>query len=183
MLKRAPFTGHVCLSRGMLQCSLANKPHTELWIFHAPICLFYPFPAVTHCHLPSRKSGDVCRRRKSKIGSSSSACKVIVAYLSSAFLWSELDFPEGAFFQLHPAAKLQTQWQKSSGNCLLLLHLTCCKLYYQAYATQWSWIWVFMPIYLLWFMWHWSSLYNRVNVRVLHITWLDAALLLHAVTL
>lgn len=82
-----------------------------------------------------------------------------------------MDFPEGALFQFHPAASLQTQWKKFSGNCLLLLHLKCCKLYYQAQARQWGWIWVFMPRYLLWFMWHWSSLYNRVNVRVIYPPW------------
>lgn len=46
----------MCMSRDTLQCSLADKPNTELWVFK-PVCAsFTPLPAATHCLLPSRES-------------------------------------------------------------------------------------------------------------------------------
>lgn len=155
----------MCLSRDTLQCLLADKPNTELWVFK-PVCAsFTPLPAATHCLLPSRESQECLWEEKKQ-----NTWKVAMAYINSTLsgVVDELGFPGEVFFQLHPAALLQIQQKKFSGKCLLILHLKCAKLYYQAHTKQWSWIWVFMPIYLLWFMWHWSPLYNRVNVRVIY---------------
>lgn len=95
----------MCPSRDMLRCSLANKPHTELQIFTPPFASFTPSQLSLTAFFPAGKSRDVCRRRKSKTGSFPSTCKVMVSYLSPAFLWGGGwdGFSRGSFLPVSPS--------------------------------------------------------------------------------
>lgn len=55
MLKRAPFTHNDVSIQGHTSVLTCKQDTYRTANFHTPICLFYPFSAVAHCPLSSRK--------------------------------------------------------------------------------------------------------------------------------
>lgn len=95
----------MCLFRDTLRCSLANKPNTKLWVFKPACASFTPSQLSFTAFFPVGKVRNVCGRRRSKIDSFHSTCKVAMAYKKLCLLWRGgwIGFFRGSFLSASPS--------------------------------------------------------------------------------